>query len=150
VTVPHCYASVVLNTLEISIEVGVGVEVEFIVTSEGTHVAVRGSTEINRTARAEVTSIVTGNTRAMGSDAILKAMRGTSGGSPLINFREMVGMRGCYMNMGVMRRSELRGRGKTGTRSNTRTSSRGIAMTTLMSPFTTIVARAVEGWPKRL
>src|SRR5882724_2938999 len=69
VTVPHCHPSVVLNTLETSIEVSIGVEVEFIVTGEGTRVAVRSSTEIDRTTGTEVTSIVTSDTGAMGSDA---------------------------------------------------------------------------------
>src|SRR5882724_5816206 len=88
VTVPHCYPSVVLNTLETSIEVSVGVEVKFIVTGKGTRVAVGGGTEINHTPRTEVTSIVTGNTGAMGSDTVFETMRGTTDSTSLIDFRK--------------------------------------------------------------
>jgi len=88
VTVPHCYPSVVLNTLEISIEVGVGVEVKFIVTGKGTRVAVRGSTEVNCTSRAKVTSIITCDTRMMGADAVFKTMGGAMDSVSLIDFRE--------------------------------------------------------------
>src|SRR5882724_4564721 len=76
VTVPHCYPSVVLNTLEISIEVSVRVEVQFIVTGEGTCLAMRGGTEIDRTSRTEVTPIVTSDATAMSSNAVVKTMGG--------------------------------------------------------------------------
>src|SRR5882724_3930266 len=85
VTVPHCYPSVVRNTLEISIEVSVGIEVKFIITSERTHATMRGSTEVDRTAHTEVTPIVTSDMRAMSSNAIVKAMRGATGTVPLID-----------------------------------------------------------------
>jgi len=140
VTVPHCYPSVVLNTLETSIEVGIGVEVKFIVTGKGTRVAVGGGTEINHTPRTEVTSIVTGNTGAMGLDTVFEMMGGATGSVSLIDFREAMSMRRRDVNMWSMGRSRSRDRGKTGTGSYARTSSRSVAMTTFMTPFTTVVA----------
>ena len=147
-TVPHCYPSVVLNTLETSIEIGVRIKVEFVVTGEGTCVAMRSSTEVDRTTRTEVTSIVTSDTGTMGSDAVFELMRGTTDSVSLIDFREAMSTRGGDVDMRTVRRSGSRGRGKAGTGSNTRTSSRGIAMTTFMTPFTTVVTCAVEGGPK--
>ena len=126
VTVPHCYPSVVLNTLETSIEVSVGVEVEFIVTGEGTRVAVRSSTEIDRTTGTEVTSIVTSDTGAMGSDAVFKSMGGATDSTSLIDLREAVSTRGGNVDVGAMRGSGSRDRRKTGTGSDTRTSSLGL------------------------
>src|SRR5882724_3660759 len=73
-TVPHCYPSVVLNTLETAIGISIGVEVEFIITGEGTRVAVWRGTEVNRTSRTEVTSIVTSDTGVMSSDTVVKSM----------------------------------------------------------------------------
>jgi len=150
VTVPHCYPSVVLNTLEITVEVGVRVEVEFIVTGKGTRVAVGSGMEVNCASRTKVTSIVTCNTGMMGSNAIVEMMGGVMDSVPLIDFREAVGTRGCNVNMWLVRRSGSGDRGKARSWSNTRTSGRGIAMTTLMTPFTTIVAGTMEGGPKRL
>jgi len=150
VTVPHCYPSVVLNTLETSIKVGVWVEVKFVITGEGAHVAMRSGTEVNCTSGTEVTSIVTGNMGMMGSDAVFETMGSAMDSVPLINFRETMGTRGCNVDVGSVRRSGSRDGGKTGTRSYVRTSSRSIAMTTFVTPFTTIVARAVEGGPERL
>ena len=150
VTVPHCYVSVVLNTLEISIEVGVRVEVKFIVTGEGTRVTMRSSMEVNRTTRTKVTPIITCNTRAMGADAIVETMGGTTDSVSLVDFREAMGTRGRDVDMRAMRRSGLRCGRKTRTRSDTRASGRGIAMTLFVTPFTTIVACAMEGRPETL
>ena len=94
VTVPHCYPSVVLNTLETAIEVSVGVEVEFIVTGERTRVAVQRGTEVNRTSRTEVTSIVTSDATTMSSDAVVKAKRRAADSVPLVDFRETMSTRG--------------------------------------------------------
>jgi len=47
VTVPHCYPSVVRNTLETSIKVSVGVEVKFIVIIKGASVVVRGGAKVD-------------------------------------------------------------------------------------------------------
>ena len=46
--------------------------------------------------------------------------------------------------------SGSRGRRESTTRSNTRTTSRSVAIATLMSPFATIVAGTMEFGPKRL
>src|SRR5882724_9302117 len=105
VTVPHCYLSVVRNTLETSIEISIGVEVEFIVTGERTHVAVWRGTEVNHTSRTEVTSIVTGDTRTMSPNTIVETMRGATGSVSLVNLREAMGTRGCDVNVGMMRGS---------------------------------------------
>jgi len=150
VTVPHCYPSVVRNTLETAIEISIGVEVEFIVTGEGTRMAVRSSMKVNRTTRTEVTSIVTRDTGAMGSDAVFELMRGATDGTSLIDFREAMSTRGGDVDVGMMRGSGSRDRRETGTRSDMRTSSRGITMTLFMTPFATIVTCAVEGGPERL
>ena len=66
VTVPHCYPSVVRNTLEISIEIGVGIKVKFIVNAKGTRASVRSGTKVDTTPRTEVTTVVTGGAAAMG------------------------------------------------------------------------------------
>src|SRR5882724_2161485 len=150
VTVPHCYPSVVLNTLEISIEVSVRVEVQFVITGEGTRVAMRGGTEIYRTSGTEVTPIVTGDAAAMSSNAIVETMGCASDSISLVDIREAVGTRGRDVDVGAMRGSGSRDWGKTGTRPNTRTSSWGIAMTSFVAPFATVVARAMEGGPKGL
>ena len=150
VTVPHCYPSVVLNTLETSIEVSVWIKVKFIVTGEGTCVAVRSSTEIDRTTGTEVTSIVTSDMATMSSDAVVEAKGRAADSVPLIDFREAMSTRGGDVNLGTMRGSGSRDRGKTGTGSDTRTSSRSITMTLFMTPFATVVTRAMEGGPKIL
>src|SRR5882724_3975654 len=92
VTVPHCYPSVVLNTLEISIEVSVRVEVEFVIAGERTRVAMGCSAEVNRTTRTKVTSIVTRDTGAMGSNAVFKPMGGATDSTSLIDFGETMSM----------------------------------------------------------
>src|SRR5882724_13127439 len=61
VTVPHCYPSVVHNTLETSIKVSVGVEVKFIIIIKGASVVVRGGAKVDTTPRTEVAAIVTGS-----------------------------------------------------------------------------------------
>jgi len=149
-TVPHCYLSVVRNTLEISIEVSIGIKVKFIVTGKGTRLAMRSSTEVSRTSGTKVTPIVTCDARTMGVDTIVKTMGSAMSSVSLIDLREAMGMRGCDVNMGSMRRSGSRDRGKTRTRSDTRTSGGGITMTPFVTPFTTIVTGAMEGGPKRL
>ena len=149
-TVPHCYPSVVRNTLEISIEIRVWVKVEFIITGKRARVAVGSGTEVNCTTGTEMTSIVTSDMGVMSSNAIVEMVRGVTGDIPLINFREAVGARRSDLDVGTMRRSESRGRGKMGAGSDTRTSSRGIAMTTFVAPFATVVACAMEGGPKIL
>jgi len=149
VTVPHCYPSVVLNTLEISIEVSVGVEVKFIIASEQTRVAMGCSAEINRTTRTKVTSIVTGDTGMMGSNTVFKPMGGATDSASLIDFGETMSTRGGDVDVGTMRGSGSRDRRESRTGSDTRTSS-SITMTSFVAPFTTIVARAVEGGPKGL
>jgi len=97
-----------------------------------------------------VTSIVTSDTGAMGSDAVFEPMRGATDSTSLIDLREAMGTRRCDVDVGAMRRSRSRDRGKAGTGSDTRTSSRSVTMTTLVTPFATVVARAVEGGPKEL
>ena len=120
VTVPHCYPSVVLNTLEISIEVSVRIEVQFIVNTKGTHAVMRGSTKVNATPRTKVTAIVTGGAMvAMGLDAVVKAMRGTGCSISLIDVREAMCSRRGYMDMRTMRGSRSRSRRESRTRSNT-------------------------------
>src|SRR5882724_1998962 len=145
VTVPRCYPSVVLNTLEISIEVSVRVEVQFVITGEGTRVAMRGGTEIYRTSRTEVTPIVTSDAAAMSSNAVVETMGCTSDSTSLIDLREAVGTRRGDVDVGTMRGSGSRDRRKTRTGSDTRASSRSITVTSFMAPFATVVARAVEG-----
>jgi len=150
-TVPHCYPSVVLNTLEISIKVCIGVEVKFIVTGEGTRAVMRGSAEVNMTPRTEVTMIVTGITAtAMVLDTVIKTMGGMSGGVSLIDVREAMCARRGNMDMGTMRGSRSRDRRKSRTGSNTRTSRWGVTLTLFMTPFSAIVTSAVKGRPEKL
>src|SRR5882724_11912902 len=118
VTVPHCYPSVVLNTLEISIEVSVRVKVQFVITGKGTRVAMRGGTEIYCTSRTEVTPIVTSDAAAMSSNAIVETMGCVSESVSLVDIREAVGTRGRDVDVGAMRGSGSRDWGKTGTRPN--------------------------------
>src|SRR5882724_7735305 len=93
VTVPHCYSSVVLNTLEISVEVGVRVEVKFIVNIKGTSAAMRSSAKVDTTARAEVTAIITGGAAAMVLDTVVEAMGGVGCSVSLIDVREVMSSR---------------------------------------------------------
>ena len=89
VTVPHCYPSVVRNTLEITIKIGIRIKVQFIVNVEGTHVMMRGGSKVNVTPRTEVTMIVTGGAAAaMGLDTVVKTMRGVGGSISLIDVRK--------------------------------------------------------------
>src|SRR5882724_11690582 len=132
VTVPHCYPSVVLNTLEISIEVSVRVEVQFVITGEGTRVAMRGGTEIYRTSRTEVTPIVTSDTTMMSSNAVVETMGCASDSTSLIDLREAVGTRGGDVDVRTVRRSRSRDWGKAGIGSDARTSSWGIAVTSFV------------------
>ena len=92
VTVPHCYPSVVRNTLEISIKVSIGVEVKFIVNAKGTRALVRGSAKVNVTPRAKVTMIVTSGVATMSAGTIVESMRGTGDSVSLIDVREVMGM----------------------------------------------------------
>src|SRR5882724_7730115 len=149
VTVPHCYPSVVLNTLEISIEVSVRIEVQFIITGEGTRVAMRGGTEIYCTSRTEVTPIVTGNAAAMSSNAVFKTMGRASDSVSLVDFGKTMSTRGGDVDVGTMRGSGSRDRRKLRTGSDTRTAS-SITMTSFVTPFPTVVARAMKGGPKGL
>ena len=110
----------------------------------------RGSTEVNRTSRTEVTAIVTGDTGTMGSNAIVKPMRGTMDSVSLINLRKAMSTRGCDVDMGSVRGSGSRDRGKAGTRSNARTSGGGVTVTSFVTPFATVVTHAMEGGPKTL
>ena len=149
VTVPHCYPSVVRNTLEISIKVCVWIKVKFIITGEGTRAAVRSGTEINCTSRTEVTPIVTGNSGTMGSNTVVEPMRSAMDSVSLIDFREAMSTRGRDVDMRTMRGSGTRYGRKTRTRSDARTSGRGVTVTSFMTPFSTVVTRTMEGGPKR-
>jgi len=151
VTVPHCYPSVVRNTLEISIEIRIRVEVKFIVNIKGTSTAVRSSAKVDTTARAEVTVIITGGTAmAMVLDTVVKTMGGAGCSVSLIDVREAMSLRGGNVDMGAMRRSGTRDWRESRTRADTRTSSRSVTMTSLMPPFSAVVTRAMEGGPERL
>ena len=90
-TVPHCYPSVVCNTSEIAIEVSIRVKVQFIVNAEGTRVVVGGSTKVNATTRAKVTTIVTCGVATMSAGTIVELMRGTGDSVSLIDVREAMG-----------------------------------------------------------
>ena len=149
-TVPHCYPSVVRNTSEITIEVSVRVEVQFIIDCKGTCAAMRSGVEVNAASRTEVTSIVTRDTRAMGSDAVFEPMRGATDRTSLINLREAMSTRGGDVDVRTMRGSGSRDRRETRTRADTRTSSWGVTMTTFVAPFATVVTCAMESGPEGL
>ena len=150
-TVPHYYPSVVLNTLEIAIEIGVRVEVQFIINVKGTHAVMRGGSKVNVTPRTKVTTIVTGGVAlVVGLDAVVKTVGGMGGSVSLIDVREVMCSRRGDMDMRTMRGSRSRSRGKARTRSNTRTTGRGVTLTLFMTPFPAVVASAMKGGPKRL
>ena len=151
VTVPHCYLSVVLNTLEITVEVSVRVEVKFIINVEGASAVVRSSAKIDTTSRTEVTAIVTGcAAMAMVLDTVVKTMGCAGRSVSLIDVREAVSSRGGNVDVGMTRRSGTRDGREARTRADTRTSSRSVTMMLLMPPFSAVVTRAMEGGPERL
>ena len=121
-TVPHCYLSVVCNTLEISIEVSVGVKVQFIVNVKGTCAMMRGGVKVNAATQTEVTEIVTCSAATMSVGTIVKMMGGVGGSVSLIDVREAMGTRGGDVDIGAMRGSGSRNRRESGTWSDTRTS----------------------------
>ena len=101
VTVPHCYPSVVPNTLETSIEVRIRVEVKFIVNIKGTSAIVRGGAKVNTTPRTEMTAIVTGSAAmAMVLDTVVKTMGSAGCSVSLIDVREAVSPRRGDVDMG--------------------------------------------------
>src|SRR5882724_4645932 len=151
VTVPHCYPSVVRNTLETSIKVSVGVEVKFIVNIKGASAIVRGGAKVDTTPRTEVTAVVTGSAAmTMVLDTVVETMGGAGGSVSLVDVREAMSPRRGNVDMRATRGSGTRDRRKSRTRTNTRTSSRGITMSLLMTPFSAVVARAMEGGPESL
>src|SRR5882724_3966015 len=101
VTVPHCYPSVVRNTLETSIEISIGVEVEFIVNIKGTSAIVRGGAKIDTTPRTKMTAIVTGSAAmTMVLDTVVETMGSAGYSISLIDVREAVSPRRGDVDMG--------------------------------------------------
>jgi len=134
--------------LSSTIEIGVRVEVKFIITSEGTRAAVGSGTEINRTSRTEVTSIVTSDMAAMSSNTVVETKGGAVSSVSLVDFREAIGTRRHDVGMRAVRRNGSRNWREVRARSDVRTSSRGVTVTLLVTPFPTVVAHAMEGGPK--
>ena len=151
VTVPHCYPSVVRNTLETSIKVSIGVEVKFIVVIKGASVVVRGGAKVDTTPRTEVTAVVTGSAAmTMVLDTVVETMGGAGGSVSLVDVREAMSPGRGNVDMRTTRRSGTRDGRESRTRTDTRTSSRGVTMALLMTPFSAVVARAMKGGPKGL
>ena len=93
VTVPHCYPSVVHNTLEIICHHIVGVRViVHVIETKGTSLVMRGGVEVNVTTRTEVTTVITQGTMTMGASAVVETMGGMGGGVALIDIREAMSM----------------------------------------------------------
>ena len=149
-TVPHRYPSVVLNTLEISIEVCIRVKVQFIVNIKGTCAMMRGGMKVNMTTWTKVTAIITCGAAMMSANTIVETMGGMGGSISLIDIREAVCVRRGDVDMGTMRGSRPRDRRKSRAGSDTRTSGRGVAMMLLMTPFSTVVTGTMKGRPKGL
>ena len=143
VTVPHCYLSVVCNTLEViahgisEIRIITHTVIDPIFTSS----LMRSGMHVDVTGRTEVTVIVTAGSGAMANDAIVKVMRGVSDSVTLmINFREMMSAGGGDVDMraGGMSRRCL-GKRESTTGSDMRATSRGVAVAMTMAPFATVV-----------
>ena len=94
-TVPHCYPSVVHNTLEV-ITHGVsevGVIIHTVINSITTPCLMRGSTHVDAIGRTKVTVIVTTGAGVVTNDTVVEAVRGTSNGIALVDIREAMGWR---------------------------------------------------------
>ena len=150
-TVPRCYPSVVPNTLEVSIEISVRVEVKFIINAKGTRAVMRGGSKVDMTPRTEVTAVITGGAIMMVVlDTVIETMGSAGCSVSLIDIREAICTRRSDVDMGATRGSGSRDRRELRTRTNVRTSRRGVTVTLFMTPLSAVVAGAVKGRPKRL
>ena len=94
-TVPHCYPSVVHNTLEmITHRISeVRVIVHVVVDTMGATTMMRSGVQVDMTGGTEVTVIVTMSVGVMADDTVIEAMRGMGDSIPLINIREAASTR---------------------------------------------------------
>ena len=100
-TVPHCYPSVVHNTLEM-IAHGISevrIIIHTVIDPIATSSLMRGGMHVNVTSRTKVTTIVTVGLGVMANETVVEVMRGVSDGVALINFREVVSARGSDVDV---------------------------------------------------